>query len=79
MLTHPQFDPVAISIGPLSVHWYGLMYVIGFLAFLFLGRHRAAKPGSLFKPEQVDDMMFWGAIGVVLGCLLYTSPSPRDS
>jgi phosphatidylglycerol:prolipoprotein diacylglycerol transferase len=67
MLTHPQFDPVAISLGPLKVHWYGLMYVIGFLAFLYLGKRRAAKPGSVFKPEQVDDMMFWGALGVVLG------------
>ena len=67
MLTHPQFDPVAISLGPLKVHWYGLMYVIGFLSFLYLGKRRAAKPGSIFKPEQVDDMMFWGAIGVVAG------------
>lgn len=67
MLTHPQFDPVALSIGPLKVHWYGLMYVIGFLGFLLIGKYRARKPGSLFKPDQVDDMMFWGAIGVVLG------------
>lgn len=67
MLTHPQFDPVALSIGPLKVHWYGLMYVIGFLGFLFLGKRRARRPGSLFTPDQVDDMMFWGAIGVVLG------------
>ncbi len=67
MLTHPQFDPVALAIGPLKVHWYGLMYVIGFLGFLIIGKRRARRPGSLFKPEQVDDMMFWGAIGVVLG------------
>lgn len=67
MLMHPSIDPVALSIGPLKVHWYGLMYVIGFLGFLILGKMRAKKPGTLFKPEQVDDMMFWGAIGVVLG------------
>ncbi len=67
MLTHPNIDPVAISLGPLKVHWYGLMYVIGFLAFLYLGKRRASRPGSLFKPDQVDDMMFWGALGVVLG------------
>lgn len=67
MLTHPQFDPIAISLGPLKVHWYGLMYVVGFLGFLLIGKHRAKKAGSLFTPDQVDDMMFWGAIGVVLG------------
>jgi len=67
MLMHPSIDPVALSLGPLKVHWYGLMYVIGFLGFLILGKMRAKKPGTLFKPEQVDDMMFWGAIGVVLG------------
>lgn len=67
MLMHPTIDPVALSLGPLKVHWYGLMYVIGFLGFLILGKMRAKKPGTLFKPEQVDDMMFWGAIGVVLG------------
>ncbi|PID48878.1 MAG: prolipoprotein diacylglyceryl transferase [Proteobacteria bacterium] len=67
MLTHPQFDPVAITLGPLKVHWYGLMYVVGFLGFLLLGKYRARQAGSLFKPEQVDDMMFWGALGVVLG------------
>ncbi|HPQ97755.1 MAG TPA: prolipoprotein diacylglyceryl transferase, partial [Thiolinea sp.] len=67
MLTHPQIDPVALSIGPLKIHWYGLMYVIGFLGFLYLGKRRARRPGSLFTPDQVDDMMFWGAIGVVAG------------
>lgn len=67
MLMHPTIDPVALSLGPLKVHWYGLMYVIGFLGFLILGKMRAKKSGTLFKPEQVDDMMFWGAIGVVLG------------
>lgn len=67
MLTHPHIDPVAISLGPLQIHWYGIMYVIGFVGFLVLGKYRARQTGSLFKPEQVDDMMFWGAIGVVLG------------
>jgi phosphatidylglycerol:prolipoprotein diacylglycerol transferase len=40
VLIHPQFDPVALSLGPLSVHWYGLMYLIAFLQFWWLGRHR---------------------------------------
>ena len=38
MLTHPQFDPIAISIGPLALHWYGLMYFIGFLSFIYFGK-----------------------------------------
>ncbi|MEE9352318.1 MAG: prolipoprotein diacylglyceryl transferase [Thiotrichaceae bacterium] len=67
MITHPNIDPVAIKLGPLAVHWYGIMYVIGFLAFLYLGKMRARRKGSLIAPEQVDDMMFYGALGVVLG------------
>ncbi len=67
LITHPNIDPVAIKLGPLAVHWYGIMYVIGFLAFLFLGKMRARRKGSVIKPEQVDDMMFYGALGVVLG------------
>lgn len=67
MLIHPQIDPVALSLGPLKVHWYGLMYVLGFLGFLLIGKRRAKEPGSVVTPEQVDDMMFWGAMGVVAG------------
>ena len=67
MLTYPQIDPVALSLGPLQVHWYGLMYVIGFLGFLILGKKRAKRKNSPVTPEQVDDMMFYGALGVVLG------------
>ncbi len=67
MLVHPQFDPVAIALGPLQVHWYGLMYVIGFLGFLIIGKMRSKEPNSVMNPDRVDDMMFWGAIGVVAG------------
>ena len=68
MITHPNIDPVAFHIvGPLSVHWYGMMYVVGFIAFLILGKMRAKKPNSTLTRDQVDDMMFYGALGVVLG------------
>jgi phosphatidylglycerol:prolipoprotein diacylglycerol transferase len=67
MLIYPQIDPIALSLGPLKVHWYGLMYVIGFLAFLLLGKYRAKRANSLITVEQVDDLMFYGALGVVLG------------
>ena len=68
MLTHPQFDPVAIHFTEnFGVQWYGLMYVIGFIAFLLMGKYRARKPGSSITPDQVDDILFYGALGVILG------------
>ena len=67
MLSHPGFDPVAISIGPLSVHWYGLMYLLGFAVGWWLGRVRARQPGSGWTVEQVNDLVFYVALGVVLG------------
>lgn len=67
MIAYPQIDPVALSVGPVNIHWYGLMYVIGFAAFLILGKYRAKRPHSPVSAEQVDDIMFFGALGVVLG------------
>ena len=67
LITHPDIDPVAVKLGPLAIHWYGMMYVVGFLAFLYLGKKRASRKDSLITPEQVDDLMFYGALGVVLG------------
>ena len=67
MLTYPEIDPIIVSFGPLAVRWYGVMYLIGFIAFWALGVYRAKKPHSPFKPEQVADMLFWGVIGVVVG------------
>jgi phosphatidylglycerol:prolipoprotein diacylglycerol transferase len=67
MLQYPGFDPIAISLGPIKVHWYGLMYLIGFAGAWWLGRLRAARPGSTWKPTDVDDFMFFGMLGVILG------------
>lgn len=68
MLVHPQIDPVAIKLGPLAVHWYGLMYMVGFLAFLLLGRARLRQLAHLnWTTRDLDDLMFAGAIGVILG------------
>jgi phosphatidylglycerol:prolipoprotein diacylglycerol transferase len=67
MLTYPNIDPIAISIGPLKVHWYGLMYLIGFAAVWVLGKKRAEKPWSPIKPEAIEDLVTYGALGVILG------------
>jgi len=68
MLIHPQFDPIAISLGPLAVRWYGLMYLAGFIAFLWLGKRRAAaQPWHGMNAQDVDDLLFYGVLGVVLG------------
>ncbi|HET8848249.1 MAG TPA: prolipoprotein diacylglyceryl transferase [Marinobacter sp.] len=67
MLQHPQIDPVAISLGPLKVHWYGLTYLIGFAAGWWLGRLRSRKPWSPLNEEQVGDLLFYLALGVILG------------
>lgn len=67
MLQHPQIDPVAISIGPLKVHWYGLTYLVGFLVGWWLGRIRARKPWSPINEAQMGDMLFYIALGVILG------------
>jgi phosphatidylglycerol---prolipoprotein diacylglyceryl transferase len=82
MLTYPHIDPVAISIGPvfgigpLRVHWYGIMYLIGFAAAWWLARSRSRKPGSTWSALDIDDLIFYCAMGVILGgrlgwCLFY--------
>ncbi len=68
MLTHPQFDPVAFSLGPLAVQWYGLMYLLGFFAGLYLAKYRAKKqPIRGWSQNEVDDILFYIVLGVVLG------------
>lgn len=67
MIPYPHINPVAFTLGPLRVHWYGIMYLIGFVAYLILGTYRARKPQSPLKPDQVVDALFYGALGVVLG------------
>ena len=67
MLTYPDIDPVALALGPVSIHWYGLMYVVGFIGAWWLARRRAAGTGSTWKPVDVDDLIFFAALGVILG------------
>lgn len=68
ILTHPTIDPVALQLGPFAIHWYGLMYVIGFLAFLGLGKWQINhRKWHGWTNEMLDDALFYGAMGVVLG------------
>jgi phosphatidylglycerol:prolipoprotein diacylglycerol transferase len=68
MIHVPFISPVALQIGPLAIHWYGLMYVAAFLAFLILGRQRTTRqPWHGLAPNDVEDLLFWGMIGVIVG------------
>ena len=68
MFVHPQFDPIAIHIGSFGIHWYGLMYLTGFLAFLGLGRWQIKyRTWHGWTVEMLDDALFFGALGVILG------------
>jgi phosphatidylglycerol---prolipoprotein diacylglyceryl transferase len=70
MLVHPQFDPIALRLGPLSVHWYGLTYVAAFLLFLWLATLRTRQPQAVaegWSRRDVEDLLFFGVLGVIVG------------
>lgn len=83
MLIHPSIDPVALQIGPVAVHWYGLTYLAAFALFMFLGNRRlrhapfaTIKGSHAWSPRDVEDILFMGVLGVVLGgrlgyCIFY--------
>ncbi len=71
-LHFPDFDPVIFSIGPVALHWYGLMYLVGFVFAMWLAVRRANRPGSGWTKNEVENLLyagfgvFWGRIGYVL-------------
>jgi phosphatidylglycerol:prolipoprotein diacylglycerol transferase len=67
MLAYPQIDPVLLAVGPLKVHWYGMMYLFGFTLAYWLAFVRSKRSDSPLKPEWVEDLILYGAFGVVLG------------
>jgi len=67
MLTYPIIDPVALSLGPIKIHWYGLMYLIGIGGAWLLLSMRVKKENSPIKPEALEDLIFYAAMGVILG------------
>jgi len=70
MWVHPQFNPVALQLGPLAIHWYGITYLAAFGMFLWLANLRVAQPAHAARGWvkcDVDDLLFFGVLGVVLG------------
>jgi phosphatidylglycerol:prolipoprotein diacylglycerol transferase len=72
MIEYPGFDKIAFRIpfgdwGAIKVHWYGITYLVAFAAAWWLGRVRARRPGSTWKPQDIDDFMFYGMLGTILG------------
>jgi phosphatidylglycerol---prolipoprotein diacylglyceryl transferase len=74
MLVHPQFNPVALQVGPLAIHWYGITYLVAFGLFIFLANRRVKQVQfevlrltERWSAQSVEDLLFYGAIGVVLG------------
>ncbi|MBD3822486.1 MAG: prolipoprotein diacylglyceryl transferase, partial [Thiotrichales bacterium] len=66
MWTYPSIDPIALALGPLQIHWYGLMYLAGFLCFWLYGSYQA-KNNQYWNKDLVGDFLFYGALGVILG------------
>ena len=81
-MIYPTIDPVALSLGPIQIHWYGLMYLLGFAGAWWLGRVRAERYG--WTVTEVEDLLFYGAIGVIVGgrvgyALFYDFPALIDN
>ncbi len=68
MLVHPQFDPVAVHLGPLAIRWYGLMYLVGFGLVWMVGRYAIkTRPHSAWTAQDLADALFYGILGTILG------------
>ncbi|MBP6225231.1 MAG: prolipoprotein diacylglyceryl transferase [Rhizobacter sp.] len=70
MLVHPQFDPIAVQVGPIAIHWYGLTYLVAFGLFLWLATLRTRQASFArvgWTRRDVEDLLFYGVLGVVIG------------
>ena len=67
MFVYPEINPIAISIGPVAIAWYGIMYLLGFIAAYVLAGYRVQQAWSPVSKEQVDDLVFYSVIGLIVG------------
>ena len=67
MIQYPAFHPVAFHLGPLQIHWYGIMYLLGFMLAWWLARVRVARYHLTWSLSEVEDLIFYAAVGVILG------------
>lgn len=67
MIQYPAINPIALELGPIQIHWYGLMYLLAFAGAWFLGQYRCHRSQGLWSEEQLSDIIFYGAVGVVIG------------
>ncbi|MCX7115237.1 MAG: prolipoprotein diacylglyceryl transferase [Gammaproteobacteria bacterium] len=67
MIQYPAFHPVALQLGPLKIHWYGIMYLLGFMLAWGLARLRAKRYHLTWSPSEIEDLIFYAAVGVILG------------
>lgn len=67
MLKFPNIDPIAFSIGPIDVHWYGIAYLCGFAAAWWVAIRRAGYKHTIVRKEQIEDLVVYGALGVIVG------------
>ena len=68
-----DWNPVALVVGPVRIHWHGLMYLLGFAGFWLLGIRHACRAHTAVEPEQVSDLLFYGALGTIIGGRLGSS------
>ena len=67
MLPYPEIDPIAVALGPVKIHWYGLTYLAGLAFAWWLAMRRSTRPGAVVSRARVDDLIFFSALGIVLG------------
>ena len=67
MLQYPQIDPVAIELGPLAIHWYGITYLVAFLGGWSLAKYRATQEHWGYTQEELGDLIFYVVLGVIVG------------
>jgi phosphatidylglycerol:prolipoprotein diacylglycerol transferase len=67
MLVYPSINPIIIELGPIKIHWYGLMYLIGFMFAWLIAHYRCKKLNLAWTAEQISDLIFYSALGIILG------------